>query len=165
VNYILTADEIFVLIRDLCAIPCMSMSKLMQSLGLVGFLCYFATPDLVPQVIQTIFEKNFSQQQTRANTNVYAEYTNLLQNVYESISTLLGVPQLRKVNLLQERCSYWDTDLVPEAKSALTNNILHLFAYNGGMDANDIVKYFDTIRSPTIPRSAQSLPPPDSQHP
>ena len=39
VNYIRTADEIFVLIRDLCAIPC--MSKLMQSLGLVGFLCYF----------------------------------------------------------------------------------------------------------------------------
>jgi hypothetical protein len=47
----------------------------------------------------------------------------------------------------------------------LTNNIFfHLFAYNGGMDANDIVKYFDTIRSPTIPRSAQSLPPPYSQH-
>jgi hypothetical protein len=90
VNYIRTADEIFVLIRDLCAIPCMSMSKLMQSLGLVGFLCYFATPDLVPQVIQTMFEKNFPQQQTRANTNVHAEYTNLLQNVYESIAALLG---------------------------------------------------------------------------
>jgi hypothetical protein len=163
VNYILTADEIFVLIRDLCAIPC--MSKLMQSLGLVGFLCYFATPDLVPQVIQTMFEKNFPQQQTRAHTNVHAEYTNLLQNVYESIAALLGVSQLRKVNLLQERCSYWDTDLVPEAKSALANNIFHLFAYNGDMDANDIMKYFDTMRSPTIPRSVQSLPPPDSQHP
>ena len=142
------------------------MSKLMQSLGLVGFLCYFATPDLVPQVIQTMFEKNFPQQQTHANTNVCAEYTNLLQNVYESITALLGVPQLRKVNLLQERCSYWDTDLVLEAKSALTNNIFfHLFAYNGGMDAYDIVKYFDTIRSPTIQCSAQSLPSPDSQHP
>ena len=143
------------------------MSKLMQSLGLVGFLCYFATPDLVPQVIQTMFEKNFPQQQTHANTNVNVEYTNLLQNVYESIAALLGVPQWRKVNLLQERCSYWDTDLVPEAKSVLTNNIFfHLFAYNGDMDANDnVVKYFDTIRSPTIPRSAQSLPPPDSQHP
>ena len=58
----------------------------MQSLGLVGFLCYFTTPDLVPQVIQTMFEKNFPQQQTRANTNVTAEYTNLLQNVYESIA-------------------------------------------------------------------------------
>ncbi len=113
-NYIHTADELFVLIRDLCAIPC--MSKLMQSLGLVGFLCYFSTPDLVPQVIQTMFEKNFPQQQTHANTNVCAEYTNLLQNVYESIAALLGVSQLRKVNLLQERYSYWDTDLVPEVR-------------------------------------------------
>jgi hypothetical protein len=141
------------------------MSKLMQSLGLVGFLCYFATPDLIPKVIQTMFEKNVLQQQTHANTNVNVKYTNLLQNVYESIAALLGVSQLKKVNLLQERCSNWDTDLVPEAKSALTNNIFfHLFAYNRGMDANDIVKYFDTIRSPTIPCSAQSLPPPDSQH-
>jgi len=148
VNYIRTADEIFVLIRDLCAIPC--MSKLMQSLGLVGFLCYFATPDLVPQVIKTMFEKNFPQQQTRANTNVRAEYTNLLQNVYESIAALLGVPQLRKVNLLQER-SYWDTDLVPEAKSALTS-IFNLFAYNGGMDANDIVKYFDKVTNHALPK-------------
>ena len=86
---------------------------------MVGFLCYFTTPDLAPQVIKTMFEKNFPQQQTRANTNVRAEYTNLLQNVYESIAALLGVPQLRKVNLLQELL-YWDTDLVPVAKSAST---------------------------------------------
>ena len=90
-----------------------------------------------------------------------AEYTNLLQNVYESIAALLGVPQLRKVNLLQERCSYWDTDLVPEAKSASTNNIFHLFAYNGGMDANDIVKYFDKVTNHTTLCPLQI----DSQHP
>ena len=74
---------------------------------------------------------------------------------------LFGVSQLRKVNLLQERCSYWDTDLVPEAKSALTNNIFHLFAYNGGMDANDIVKYFDKVTNHTTLCPLQI----DSQHP
>ena len=100
-----------------------------------------------------MFEKNFHQQQTRANTNVTVEYTNLLHNVYESIAALLGVPQLRIVNLLQERC--------PEAKSALTNNIFHLFAYNGGMDANDIVKYFDKVTNHTTLCPLQI----DSQHP
>ena len=135
----------------------------MQSLGLVGFLCYFATPDLVPQVIQTMFEKNFHQQQTRANTNVTTEYTNLLQNVYESITRTVRSAAIEDSEsttgalfVLGHRA-----DLVPEAKSASTNNIFHLFAYNGGMDANNIVKYFDKVTNHTTLCPLQI----DSQHP
>ena len=89
-----------------------------------------------------------------ANTNVTAEYTNLLQNVYESIAALLGVPQLRIVNLLQERCSYWDTDLFQRQRvhRRITSSIC-----SPTMEAwMPTTSWSTSIRSPTIPRSAPS---------
>jgi hypothetical protein len=145
VNYVRTADELFVLMRDLAAIPSICTSLL--STGMVSFLSYFIMPELVPQIIRTMFEKNLVQ----SRQNARPEYTFLLQSVFEALAALLGVPQIRKVALLQDR-TYWESDLVPEARDALTT-MFQESAHGGGMDTNDVAKYFDRVTGGVGPRA------------
>lgn len=137
VNFVRTSDELFVLMRDLAGISCIRYA--LQSIGAVSFLCYFVMPEQVPQMVRVMFEKHLSP--SRQNTR--AEYGNLLQSVFEAMAAVLGVPQLRKVNLLQER-SYWETELVPDAREALTI-VFKESSRMGGMDAHDIGAYFDRV--------------------
>eukprot|EP01038_Epipyxis_sp_PR26KG_P004500 gene4500-6357_t len=135
VNHVRTSDEIFVLVRDLSSIPC--ICTLFQTLSAVAYLSYFVMPDVVPNNIKQLFEKNINR------PNARVDYGNLLQSVFEAMAALLGVPQIRKVTLLQER-TYWDADLVPEAKEALTTIFLES-SHNGGMDSNDLTLYIDKV--------------------
>lgn len=141
VNHTRNADELFVLIRDLTAVPCINKSFL--EMGMIAFLSYFIMPEQVSPVIRALIEKYLPP--ARLNTRV--EYTNLLQSVFEAMAALLGVPQIRKVSLLQER-TYWESDLVPDARDALTT-IFNESSHNGGMDQGDIAKYFDKVTGAT----------------
>jgi len=144
VNHARHADELFVLIRDLAAIPCVCRSFL--DLGLVAFLSYYVMPDQVAQVVRNMFDKQMSQ----ARQNQRMDYGNLLQSVFEALAALLGVPQIRKVNLLQERF-YWESELVPDAREALTT-IFRECAHNGGMDTHCITRYFDRVTAGNGPK-------------
>lgn len=141
VLYTRNADELFVLIRDLAALPC--MNKAFLEMGLIAFLSYFIMPDQVAPVIRTLFEKHLPP----ARLNARIEYTNLLHCVFEALAALLGVPQIRKVSLLQER-TYYESDLVPDAREALST-IFAESSHNGGMDATDITKYFEKVTGGT----------------
>ena len=145
VNYVRTADELFVLIRDLASVSC--IAKYLLDMGMVSFLCYFVMPEQVPQMIRNLYEKHIPA--SRLNTRI--EYSFLLQSVFEAMAALLGVPQIRKVALLQER-SYWESDLVPEAREALTA-IFQESSRAGGMDPNDIAKYFDRVTGGVGPKA------------
>lgn len=141
VSHVRTADEYFSLIRDLSAIP--SVCTAFQQYSIVSFLSYFIVPDAATQQIKNAFEKQMIVNSRQGAVRV--DYGNLSQSVFEALAAILGVPQVRKVNLLQER-SYWDTELVPEAKDALTC-IFKEASHNGGMDANLISAYFDKVSS------------------
>jgi hypothetical protein len=108
---------------------------------MVSILAYFITPDAASPQLKNMFEKHLVVN-SRQNP-VRVDYGNLLQSVFEALAALLGVPQVRKVNLLQER-SYWDSELVPEAKEVLTT-IFKESSHNMGMDANFISAYFDKV--------------------
>lgn len=136
VNYVRTADEVFALVRDLACIP--SIAVVLRSRNVVSMLCYFVMPDSVPPVIKVYFERNSSSKQ-----NARAEYSNLLQNVFEAIAALVGVPQIRKVSLLQEK-SYWESELVPEAREAFTQ-IFHENSRGGVMDNYDLTHYLEKV--------------------
>ena len=139
VNHVRTADEYFTLVRDLCSIP--SVCTAFQHLAMVSILAYFITPDSASPQLKNMFEKHLVVN-SRQNA-MRVDYGNLLQSVFEALAALLGVPQVRKVNLLQER-SYWDSELVPEAKDVLTT-IFKESSHNMGMDANFISAYFDRV--------------------
>ena len=139
VNHVRTADEYFSLVRDLCSIP--SVCTVLQHLAMVSILSYFITPDAASPVLKNMFEKHLVVNSRQAAMRV--DYGNLLQSVFEALAALLGVPQVRKVNLLQER-SYWDSELVPEVKDAFTT-IFKESSHNMGMDATFINVYFDKV--------------------
>jgi hypothetical protein len=139
VNYVRTADEVFMLIRDLAATE-PAICSLLQAMGCVSYLSFFVLQPAElnnPEVLMH-FERHLSHKQ-----NGHHEYGNLLQSVLEAMAALLGVPQTRKVNLLQDR-TYWESDLVIEAREALAT-IFEEMSRDGGMDAHDIVRYFERV--------------------
>eukprot|EP01034_Spumella_vulgaris_P035400 gene35400-43649_t len=139
VNYVRTADEVFMLIRDLAASE-PAICTLLQCAGCVSYLSFFVLPptEFSHPEVRMQFDRHLAMKQ-----NARHEYGNLLQSVLEAMAALLGVPQIRKVNLLQDR-TYWESDLVSEAREALTA-IFEETSRDGGMDAHDIVRYFDRV--------------------
>lgn len=138
VNHTKIADEIFVLLRDLCGIP--SIANAFRTLGMVGFLSYYITPELSPQITQAFFEKHFIRD---GKQHARLDFAHLHQSVFEAIAALLGVPQIRKVNLLVEK-SYWESEFVPEAKEAFTQIFVES-AKNGSMDAMEFMQYSERV--------------------
>jgi hypothetical protein len=149
VNHVRTSDELFVLIRDLCSIP--SICQVFQRSNTVSVLCFFITPELALPDMRSAFERTFQQNKNNQNR---PDFSNLWQSIFEALAALLGVPQLRRVNLLQERSYNWETELVPEAKEALTI-IFNESSRNGGMDANDINAYFEKVSNGPASKSTQ----------
>jgi hypothetical protein len=105
-------------------------------------------PEQVPFIIKSFFEKHLPQSAKQQNQNSTQpqsrlEYSHLLQSVFEAIAALLGVPQIRKVNLLHEK-SYWESELVQEAKDAF-NLIFNEVSRNGVMDNLEITQYLERV--------------------
>jgi hypothetical protein len=138
-----TADEIFVLIRDLSAFP--SLLQSFQTIGLISFLVFYITPAGASLSVVSAFEKVQTRPLQREG------FYHLAQSVFDAIAALLGVPQVRKVNLLQEK-SYWDAELVPEAKEAFAV-IFAESSHNGIMDSFDFAHYLDKVAAAMGPAS------------
>ena len=135
--HIRVADELFVLIRDLAAIPCVCTAMLRS--GAISRLAFFAIPDLSHPDTKSAFSLHSIATRLPTRNDFYP----LLQNVFEAMAALLGVPQLRKVPLLQER-TYWESELVAEAKEAFTT-IFQEMSVNGGMDATSMSEYMERV--------------------
>jgi hypothetical protein len=143
-NSIRTSDELFVLVRDLAAVP--SVCVCMLSAGFVSALAYFAIPDQTLPEVKARFATHSLGTHSRG-MHARNEYYPLLQSVYEALAALLGVPQLRKVALLQDR-TYWENcELVPEAKEAFAT-IFAEVAPQGGMDAHCMSDYQERVNGP-----------------
>jgi hypothetical protein len=146
------ADELFVLVRELAAIPCACYAML--ECGVVSRLAYFAMPEQAPAEVKSHFlgRSTGNRQPTRN------DFFLLLQSVFEALAALLGVPQMRKVSLLQER-PYWESELVPEAREALTV-IFGEMSLNGGMDAHHMSAYMEKVNGPghkVTPQQVRSI--------
>lgn len=116
-SHIRTADEIFVLIRDLASIP--SVRKLLNSSDMIVKLCYFIIPEAVNADVITFYAPSVPT--TSGNINkLKIEYSMLYSGILEAIASLLGLPQVKKVNLLQDNRPHWERILTSEAKDALT---------------------------------------------
>eukprot|EP01033_Poteriospumella_lacustris_P000104 gene104-67_t len=149
VNHVRTADEVFALVRDLSVFP--SICHAFRSHNIISLLSYYVMPDGVPPQVKAIYDKQITP--TKAGTR--PDYTHLLQNVFEAIAALLGVPQVRKVNLLQEK-SYWESELVAEAREAFTK-IFHENSRNGYMDQFDVQQYMDKVLATTGSKASQVM--------
>ncbi len=148
-NHVRTGDEVFVLVRDLAAsVPCICAA--LQCMGCVAYLSFYVLPlsDLHWDEMRSAFERislpsvAAARQQPQQGTR--HEYAQLHQSVFEAMAALLGVPQIRKVSLLQDRVVAWDADLVPEAREALSC-IFEEVSRDGGMDTHDINRYLDRV--------------------
>jgi ubiquitin C-terminal hydrolase len=146
VAYTRSADELFVLIRELSAIPSVC-ENLLQS-GMVAFLSFFIIPELVPPVVRNLFERYLPAQKQQPGARL--EFTVLHQSVFDALAAVLGVPQIRKVPLLQDHSIY---ELVPNAQAALTT-IFKECSRNHGMDSHDMVKYFERVTAGTAGKPA-----------
>lgn len=142
------ADEIFALIREVAAVPCICNAFIDQRI--ISYLAYFAIPDLVDQLVRSHFERLNAM-----NKKKNIDYFPLLQGVFEAMAALLGVPQIRKVSLLQER-SVYDMDLVPDARAAFST-IFTEVSPQGGMDVVDIVQYREKTGVKATPQQARVL--------
>lgn len=149
VNHVRTGDEVFALIRDLAGIP--SLCYTLRSNNVISLLCYFIMPDQTPPPIKSFFDKQLGAQKAGGRV----DYTHMLQNIFEAIAALIGVPQVRKVNLLQEK-SYWESELVPEAREAFTK-IFHESCRNGYMETYDVTLYLDKVLGVTGQKSTQVM--------
>lgn len=145
-----TADDIFALIRDLASVPC--MSYFMAQTGVISILCYYIMPDQVAPMIRNHFDRMIAQ---NGKQNTRLDYTIVLPNVFEAIAALIGVPQIRKVVLTQEK-SFWDVELVPEARDAFTQ-IFNESSRNGYMESFDLGQYLERAMMSTGLKPAQAM--------
>ena len=166
-NYYRTADEIFILLREVASVDC--VCSVLIDMLIVSYLIYYATPDNVSIDVATIIESHRHNTNsnstatsssrgslsprfttnTTTTTNTTAlphntqDYHQLLQSVFEALAAILGVPQLKKVSLLQDRLHY-ENELTAEAKDAFII-IFKECAPRGNMDVNDIIHYRDKM--------------------
>lgn len=134
-QYARQADELFSLIREMAAFPC--ICSVMLDNMFVSKLVYFVVPDAVSMEIKQQFMDRF---RGNPRTGQKQDFGSVYPSIFEALSALLGVPQIRRINLLQDRVTNWEYDLVPEAKDALTT-IFNEVSPRGGMDANDVMEY------------------------
>lgn len=135
--HVRTADEVFVLIRDLAAIP--SIRFCLNYHQIIAKLCFFVIPESVHVDLKSLFYvPNIKGNRNRP------DYFVLFGAIFEALASLLGVPQVRKINLLQDNRTYWERQLVPEAKDALTI-IFQEVSTNGLMDSNQLFQFIERV--------------------
>jgi ubiquitin C-terminal hydrolase len=125
------ADDIFNLIREVATVPCVGYTLLHKRA--VTYLCAVVLPDCVPEHIKAEFERS----------NKKSDSTPLHASIFEALAALLGVPQLRKVQLISE-VSQYEYELLPAAREAFTTIFTEVCPGNG-MDALAIVEYKERI--------------------
>lgn len=142
-SYLRTADELFVLIRELAGIPCINHAMVKQHA--ICRIAFFAMPESAPKAVKEAFLKGFTRQYKIENFYL------LVPCVLEALAAILGVPQIRKVPLTTEGTHWDNVELVPEAKDAFTI-IFNEQTDNGriGMDVHDIVAYKEKTNGPKI---------------
>lgn len=127
-------DEIFVLIRDLASIP--SLNSTMIQFYMISYLSFFIMPNNVNDQIRS----KFTIKQSKNNNRNLDYFPMLHQSIYEAIASILGVPQVRKVTLYIEKSYYGDTELVEDARRALTI-IFNEISHNNGLSVDDIINF------------------------
>lgn len=139
-NRMRSADEILIIIRELASIP--SVCVAMLELGLLEDLVYFVLPDKVPEFIKSKF---------RAASNPRMDPTTYItiQNVFEALAALLGVPQKRKIDLIDENCSYWDPEFIEDAKIAL-QQIFDDISQNSLLDGRTFMTYYEKLHGSNV---------------
>lgn len=128
-------DDILIIIRDLATIP--SVCEAMLELDIIDDLVFFVIPDRVPEAVRRRFKTNSHIRQDQISFTI-------VQNVFEAIAALLGAPQKRKLNLLDESRGYWDPEFIPEAKAAL-HLIFSELAIDGGIDGRTFLAYYEKV--------------------
>ena len=139
-NRMRSADEILIIIRELASIPSVCVAIL--ELGVLEDLVYFVLPDRVPDSIKAKF---------RGSSNPRIDPTTYItiQNVFEALAALLGVPQRRKIDLIDENCSYWDPEFIDDAKIAL-QQIFDDIAQNNLLDGRTFMTYYEKLHGSNI---------------
>jgi hypothetical protein len=137
-SHIRNCDEIFVLIKELSLLHG-SVSTFMIEDNAIAKLVYFIVPDKVPEAIRELYLRPHSPKMLPNDMALVSSA------VFDAVSSLLGVKQIQKVNLLTDRSNVWDAELTPQAKEALTI-IFQESSHNGGMDSRDILAYMDKVR-------------------
>jgi ubiquitin C-terminal hydrolase len=130
------ADELFLLFRDVAKHSDVVRDYLVRS-ELVALLVIFVVGERAPPSLRNIFPPHFVAEASHHNP----DFLYLL----EAVATLVGVPQIQKLPLLEEPASdsmYSDYRLTTEATRALTA-IFQENSRQSGMSPPDISKYLE----------------------
>ena len=136
--------DCFIFVKNIshqeCQIPSVCVAIL--ELGVLEDLVYFVLPDRVPDSIKAKF---------RGSSNPRIDPTTYItiQNVFEALAALLGVPQRRKIDLIDENCSYWDPEFIDDAKIAL-QQIFDDIAQNNLLDGRTFMTYYEKLHGSNI---------------
>jgi ubiquitin C-terminal hydrolase len=135
--YVRVSDELFALLREVSCVSC--IRKAFWAFPIISILMFYVHPTAAKDSIRELIDSRLRQH--RGNHSL--EFHPLLQSVFEAIASVLGVPQMRKVGLLQDR-SFYESELVPDARDAFTT-IFGEVARAGHMTSSDVLMYKDRI--------------------
>ena len=127
-----TADELFIALRDLSSVP--GVAEHLVRKDVIAKLAYFAIPEQVPSHIRDIYEK--------PTASATKDFSNLIQTVLEAIAVLLGIPQTRKVALIEENPKTLLSQLTGDLSMALTT-IFRENCIGNRMDFRDLLTYME----------------------
>jgi hypothetical protein len=131
-----STDEILIIIRELATIP--SVCEAMLEVGVLEDLVYFIIPDRVPDSIRNRFRVSNTG---RVDPTTFI----IIQNVFEALAALLGVPQKRKLNLLEENCSFWEPEFIPIAKEAFITIFEELAQGSSMLEGRLFMSYYEKL--------------------
>lgn len=133
-------DELFLLFRDVARESTLIRDFLVRA-DLVSRLGLFVLGERVPPALRNAYGAVHWQQGDNVNHHAHD-----LLYLLETIVTLVGVPQIQKVPLLEEpsehHTSAQDYRLTPAATAALMN-IFAQYARNGTMGMHEILRYLE----------------------
>jgi len=143
------ADELFILLRE-SAKRSESVRSFLLRCDVVGKLVTFVLGESAPPRLKALLPPHFPYE---SSTNRHPpDYMFLL----EAIATLVGVPQIQKVPLLEDgqggngdNLYSSDLRLTPPARQALTD-IFNEYARAGGMTVPDITKYLERCNTTQV---------------
>jgi ubiquitin C-terminal hydrolase len=135
--FVRVSDELILLVRDVSCVPCVRTALL--NWPTISLLTFFVLPNQAGDKIRSVMEQRLRSVKL---TN-QPDFSPLFQNIYEAIAALVGVPQIKKVSLLQDR-SLVESELVHDARNAFTS-IFAEVARSGTMNATEVVMYKEKI--------------------
>lgn len=139
-----TADEIFVALRDLSSIQ--SVAEHLVKNDVIAKLAYFVMPAQVPTHIRALYES------TGATVK---DFSSLLQTVFEVISAVMGIPQIRRISLIEEDPVTMLSQLSRPAVGALTA-IFKENCKGAKMEYRDLLDYMERVSSNSKQASIQT---------